>query len=325
MIGRSGAHPHTRARPRPRSRKEHPRARHRTSPVRRPPTRAALVAVDSYDVVLDLTTGPETFSTQEHDAVHARAEGARPSSTSSASPSSRSPSTVTASTRPRTAPTSGSRCPVSPPRTTLVVEATGGLHQHRRGPAPLRRPGRRRGLPLQPVRGAGLPPDVRRLRAARPQGHVRLHGHRAGPLAGRVQLPHAGADARRRPTGPRRDLAFAPTPGISCYITALVAGPYDVRPRHRPEPAGRGAARASSAAARCLEYLDADNIFDLTKRGFAFFEDEFDSRLPVREVRPDLHAGVQRRRDGERRRRDHQRDLRLPLQGHRVPGRAPRR
>ena len=70
------------------------------------------------------------------------------------------------------------------------------LHEHRRGPAPLRRPGRRRGLPLHassrcPTRRR----DVRRLRAARPQGHVRLHGDRPGPLAGRLQL----ADARARP------------------------------------------------------------------------------------------------------------------------------
>jgi aminopeptidase N len=27
-------------------------------------------------------------------------------------------------------------------------------------------------------------------------------------------------------------------------------------------------------------YLDADNLFDLTKRGFAFFEEEFDCAYP---------------------------------------------
>ena len=36
------------------------------------------------------------------------------------------------------------------------------VHQHRRGPAPLRRPGRRAGLPVHAVRGAGRAPGLRR-------------------------------------------------------------------------------------------------------------------------------------------------------------------
>ena len=55
-------------------------------------------------------------------------------------------------------------------------ELTGGggrpLHEHRRRPAPLRGSGGQRGVPVHPVRGAGLAPDVRRLRTARPQGQL---------------------------------------------------------------------------------------------------------------------------------------------------------
>ncbi len=72
---------------------------------------------------------------------------------------------------------------------------------------------------------------------------------------------------------------FSPTPRISSYITALVAGPYDVvrdsvTSRRGEVPLGIFCRRSLSP------YLDADNLFDVTKRGFAFFEDEFDQPYP---------------------------------------------
>ena len=67
---------------------------------------------------------------------------------------------------------------------------------------------------------------------------------------------------------------FAPTPRMSSYITALVAGPYhEVRDEyvgpHGTYPMGVFC-RESLA-----QYLDADDIFELTKQGFAFFEEQF--------------------------------------------------
>ncbi len=72
---------------------------------------------------------------------------------------------------------------------------------------------------------------------------------------------------------------FEPTPRISSYVTALCAGGYvgvtdEVQTRAGTIPLGVYC-RASLA-----EYLDADNIFDVTKRGFAFFEEEFDCAYP---------------------------------------------
>jgi aminopeptidase N len=72
---------------------------------------------------------------------------------------------------------------------------------------------------------------------------------------------------------------FAPTPSISCYITALMAGPYDVvrdevQTRNGSVPLGLLCRKSLSP------HLDADNIFDCTRRGFAFFENEFDSAYP---------------------------------------------
>jgi aminopeptidase N len=73
--------------------------------------------------------------------------------------------------------------------------------------------------------------------------------------------------------------AFAPTPSISCYITALIAGPYDVvrdqvETRNGTVPLGILCRRSLTP------HLDAGNIFDCTKRGFTFYEKEFDRAYP---------------------------------------------
>ncbi len=72
---------------------------------------------------------------------------------------------------------------------------------------------------------------------------------------------------------------FSPTGRISSYITALVAGPYDVV---RDSVTTRGGEVPLGIFCRksLTPYLDADNVFDLTKRGFAFFEEEFDAAYP---------------------------------------------
>ncbi|MFW5469779.1 aminopeptidase N [Knoellia sp. CPCC 206435] len=72
---------------------------------------------------------------------------------------------------------------------------------------------------------------------------------------------------------------FSQTPPISSYITALVAGPYDVvrdslTSRKGEIPLGIFCRRSLT------QFLDADNLFDLTKKGFAFFEAEFDQPYP---------------------------------------------
>ncbi|MDN5778525.1 MAG: aminopeptidase N, partial [Humibacillus sp.] len=77
----------------------------------------------------------------------------------------------------------------------------------------------------------------------------------------------------------RATWAFSPTKRISSYITALIAGPYDevrdeVETRAGTVPLGVFCRRSLT------QYLDADNIFDATKKGFAFFEREFDQPYP---------------------------------------------
>ena len=72
---------------------------------------------------------------------------------------------------------------------------------------------------------------------------------------------------------------FVPTERMSTYITALVAGEYHVvRDVHRGEfddiPLGLFCRQS------LVEHLDADDIFDITKQGFGFFEHAFEMAYP---------------------------------------------
>ncbi|WP_370894123.1 aminopeptidase N [Janibacter sp. GXQ6167] len=72
---------------------------------------------------------------------------------------------------------------------------------------------------------------------------------------------------------------FPRTERISSYITALVAGPYAVM--RDSLTSRRGEVPLGIFCRRSLvDHLDADNLFALTKAGFAFFEDEFDQPYP---------------------------------------------
>ena len=88
---------------------------------------------------------------------------------------------------------------------------------------------------------------------------------------------------------------FPPTARMSTYITALVAGPYHVVRDEYRGPNGTYPlgvfCRASLA-----QYLDADDIFELTKQGFAFFEEQFGIPYPFDKYDqlfvPEFNAGA---------------------------------
>jgi aminopeptidase N len=84
---------------------------------------------------------------------------------------------------------------------------------------------------------------------------------------------------------------FAPTPRMSTYITALIAGPYHVvRDEHRGIPMGVFCRRSLA------EYLDAAPIIDVTKRGFDYFEELFARPYPFEKYDqlfvPEFNAGA---------------------------------
>jgi len=84
------------------------------------------------------------------------------------------------------------------------------------------------------------------------------------------------APERSEEAGPgRRRWHFPPTPLLPTYITAVAAGPYYVvRQDHDGIPLGIFC-RQSLA-----QYLDPDEIFEVTRQGFDFYHREFQRRYP---------------------------------------------
>jgi aminopeptidase N len=85
-----------------------------------------------------------------------------------------------------------------------------------------------------------------------------------------------GPDGDPRPAGPgAARWHFAPSPVMSTYITAVAAGPYHVvRTEHDGIPLGIFC-RQSLA-----QYLDPDEIFEVTRQGFDFYHRAFGLRYP---------------------------------------------
>ncbi|HCK78757.1 MAG TPA: aminopeptidase N, partial [Actinobacteria bacterium] len=89
--------------------------------------------------------------------------------------------------------------------------------------------------------------------------------------------------------------AFPTTARMSTYITALVAGAY-----HRVDSSYTGAHGTYPMGVFCraslAEYLDADDILDITKAGFELFEKEFATAYPFGKYDqlfvPEFNAGA---------------------------------
>ena len=73
---------------------------------------------------------------------------------------------------------------------------------------------------------------------------------------------------------------FEPTPIMSSYITALIAGPYRVVRSELTSRDGRTIPLGAFCRESLGEFLDADYIFEKTREGFAFFEEQFDYPYP---------------------------------------------
>ena len=73
---------------------------------------------------------------------------------------------------------------------------------------------------------------------------------------------------------------FTPTPIMSSYITAIVAGPYHEVRSELTNGDGRTIPLGVFCRSSLAEHLDADYIFDTTRKGFEFFANEFDYPYP---------------------------------------------
>ncbi len=90
--------------------------------------------------------------------------------------------------------------------------------------------------------------------------------------------------------------AFPPTHTISSYITALVAGPYAVVRSELTSSDGRVIPLGLFSRKSLSQYLDADYLFEKTRQGFEYFEGKFNYPYPFDKYDqmfvPEFNAGA---------------------------------
>lgn len=89
---------------------------------------------------------------------------------------------------------------------------------------------------------------------------------------------------------------FETTPRISSYITAVIAGPYHAEHRELTSQDGRTIPLGVYCRESLAEHLDTDNIVDLTRAGFDFYERAFGVPYPFTKYDqlfvPEFNAGA---------------------------------
>jgi aminopeptidase N len=89
---------------------------------------------------------------------------------------------------------------------------------------------------------------------------------------------------------------FEPTPRISSYITALVAGPYEATFSELTSASGRVVPLGVFARKSLWQHLDADYVFEKTRQGFAYYEEKFGVPYPFAKYDqlfvPEFNAGA---------------------------------
>ena len=254
--------------------------------------RARLVSVSTYEVELDLTTGDTTFASSS--TVRFTAEPGSSTFIDLVAPEVRSITLNGAALDPAGA-FADSRIALADlaAENVLTVEATceysrtgEGLHRM-----------------VDPVDGGVFlytqfeVPDARRVFANFEQPDLKA------AFRFTVTAPAEWALFSNSPTPepePAGDGAavwrFEPTPPISGYITALVAGDYGVVQDSYTSADGTVVPMAVVARRSLMEFLDADDILDTTKRGFDYFQELFGRPYPFAKYdqifTPEYNAGA---------------------------------
>jgi aminopeptidase N len=254
--------------------------------------RKALVSVHSYDVTLDLTTGPETFRSTTTVSF-----AATPGSSTFIDAITRTVHSVTLNgTELDPAVVSdGVRITLDnlaeANQLTVVSDAiytnTGeGLHRF-----------------VDPVDNEVYlytqfeVPDSRRMFAVfeQPDLKATFRFTVTAPAAWEVVSNSVTPEPTDAGNG-AKTWAFEPTRVMSSYITALIAGPYAVVRSELTSRDGRTIPLGIFARKSLFEYLDADYIFEKTRQGFAYFEEKFDYAYPFPKYDqlfvPEFNAGA---------------------------------
>ena len=277
--------------------------------------RADLLSVDSYDIELDLTTSDTTFALDDDRHVHV--------------PTSRAPTTwidlvapylVSATLNGEPIDVSGYTgqrlpLPALAAENTLVVVAECAYSRTGEGLHRLVDPVDDEVYLYSQFEDGRRPAGLRLLRPARPEGRVTRSTSRRRTT---------GRSCRTRPRPRRRPVRA----GVARWDFATDGT--DDHVHHRTRRQGRTTWSVtstsvptaptrwgSSAATRWLPTSTPTGSSSRDQAGHRLLRAGLRPPLPVRQVRPAVRAGVQRRRDGERRLRDPDGGLHLPLPGDR--------
>ncbi|MEV5505129.1 aminopeptidase N [Streptomyces orinoci] len=135
-------------------------------------------------------------------------------------------------------------------------------------------------------------PDARRVFASFEQPDLKA------TFTFTVKAPQGWTVISNSPTPERPEdgvWRFAPTPRMSTYITALIAGPYhSVHSSYQKD--GRTVPLGIYCRPSLAEFLDADAIFEVTRQGFDWFQEKFDYDYPFAKYDqlfvPEFNAGA---------------------------------
>ncbi|MGN9815885.1 aminopeptidase N [Streptomyces sp. SD11] len=112
-----------------------------------------------------------------------------------------------------------------------------------------------------------------------------------------VKAPSGWTVISNSPTPePKDDVwEFEPTPRISTYITALILGPYhSVHSVYEKD--GQSVPLGIYCRPSLAQFLDSDAIFEVTRQGFAWFQEKFDYAYPFKKYDqlfvPEFNAGA---------------------------------
>ncbi|MET9392264.1 aminopeptidase N [Streptomyces sp. NPDC006624] len=112
-----------------------------------------------------------------------------------------------------------------------------------------------------------------------------------------VKAPEGWTVVSNSPTPEPQDnvWVFEPTPRISTYITALIVGPYhSVHSVYEKD--GQSVPLGIYCRPSLAEYLDADALFEVTRQGFDWFQEKFDYAYPFKKYDqlfvPEFNAGA---------------------------------
>ncbi|KQP01966.1 aminopeptidase N [Leifsonia sp. Leaf264] len=260
--------------------------------------RAGIVAVDSYDVTLDLTTGDETFRSETTVRFTATAGAStfidaitRDVHSVTLNGASLDPAVVSDGVRIQLDGLAAEN------ELTIVADAiytnTGeGLHRF-----------------VDPVDGEVYlysqfeVPDSRRMFAVFEQPDLKATFRFTVTAPAHWEVVSNSPTPEPTTVGGSDDAAtaaktwaFEPTHRISSYITALVAGPYHVVRSELTSRDGRSIPLGIFSRKSLAEFLDADYIFEKTRQGFAYFEEKFDYAYPFTKYDqlfvPEFNAGA---------------------------------